>query len=101
MRRCNEDRFCDACEALRIRLLFRAVLVRAAKDAILIRAENLRSKLNKADALSFLSGGEDLKQICELAEVDYEKICSVGVQNVKNNYKKYKKYLTIIFGNKK
>lgn len=52
--------------------LYRAVLLRAAKDAYLCK-----NRLNKEAAVYFFWGGEDLSTVCDFAGADYEGILKI------------------------
>ena len=49
--------------------LYKAVLLRAAKDAYICK-----NRLNKDSALHFFRGGDDLSMFCDFAHVDYDGI---------------------------
>lgn len=68
-------------EIIRWRLLFRSVLKQAAHDAFL----SSKSK-EKKDALLFLHGCQDLEVICDIADVDYDKIVSLSKTDEMSNY---------------
>ena len=61
-------------------LLFRAVILQAARDAFLLNV----SKKDKETALEFLQGGRDLELACEIAQVNYDKI-RFWMKNISEN----------------
>lgn len=73
-------------DEINLTALFKAVVKQAARDAFL--AQNISNK-NKNDALDFLMGGMDLELVCDLADVDYQKICEVMKNPSKNNNENY------------
>ncbi len=82
------DEVKDYEEIRKIQKLFSAVLMLAVKDAY--QSGGLSKKL-KEEAGCFLCGGEDLKTICSMAEVDEEKIEKIAKEkNLKNKEKYYK-----------
>ena len=82
-------------DILKIRHLFKSVLVMAGRDAFLLSAEGKLNKRHKQDALNFLKGGDDLKMVCELADVDDQQIVALMTQKVNNNLK-YRKFILIV-----
>ena len=87
-----QDALDDYIQIYRIRCLFRAVLVKAAKDAFLIKKRNLKTIKYQKDALSFFENEADLKMICQMAGVEYTDI----VEPIHKKMKKSEKYEKII-----
>ena len=81
-------------QTLRTRKLFRAVILKAIKDAYSNKFK-LNKKL-KAEARSFLRGGADLKVICGLAEVSQEEIEAIAKNKKLENKEKYYKIKLIL-----
>ena len=61
-------------EYKKIRKLFKAVLAQAANDAFLNNGKTKYERLMKSYALVFFEGGEDLREVCDLADVSYARI---------------------------
>lgn len=74
------------------KLLFKAVLMRAARDAFLSNV----SQKDKQNALEFLTGGRDLDLACDIAGVDVEDIKYYMKNLSPNNNTNYKRILRVV-----
>jgi hypothetical protein len=95
----NEKQIEDMVQNWRVRRLFRAVLVQAARDAYVMTPRSIRHVKMRRDALHFFEGGIDLKIICILADADFEEILRVVRENKTTKKEKYDKIILGIFKN--
>ena len=86
----NEEDF------LAFRKLFRAVLAQAVHDAFIYVPKNNYEKLARSQALVFFEGGDDLRIICELAEVSYDRIVKAAKDLTHNGHVDHKKIMDIL-----
>ena len=86
----------DEIEYEKYRKLFKAVLAQAAHDAFINRKTTKEAKLNRDRARCFLSGGADLRQVCDIAEVSYARIVEVMGKISKSNNFNYKRLMDLI-----
>lgn len=89
----------DVIQNWRIRRLFRAVLVRAAKDAYLMKGLRLSRVKKRDEALNFFKDAWDLKIICSLADVDFNEVWKIANENMVKNKEKYNKIIICILKN--
>lgn len=81
-------------EFFKYKILFRYVLMQAARDAFL----NGTIKLTRTDrdrALDFFKGGNDLRMVCDIAEVSYGYLVD-QLRKSKTNNEKYKLVIGLI-----
>lgn len=79
--RTSEQIAYDNDQADAIKCLFKAVLYRAAMDAIYFRSSNHTSRVEKDRAIAWLKGEagyHDLREVCELAGVSVDRIVKVS-----------------------
>ena len=95
----NERQAEDVIQNWRIRRLFRAVLVLAAKDAYMTRSKRPSKIKERDEALSFFKNMSDLKIICGLAGADFEAIWAITSKDIGKNKEKYNKIILRVFKN--
>lgn len=95
----NERQAEDMIQNWRIRRLFRAVLMQAAKDAYMTKSKRPSKIKERDEALNFFKNMPDLKIICSLAGADFEGIWAITNKNIGKNKEKYNKIILYIFKN--
>lgn len=75
----------DEYEYKRFKILFKCVMAQAAHDAFISRSKKKIDQIEKARAYVFLCGGENLRTICDIADVSYARIVDI----MQNGQKKY------------
>lgn len=86
----------DYIQDYRIRRLFRAVLLTAAKDAFGCSKLKKKNRKLAKEALNFFECQDDLAFICQMSGVDYDHILSVVEANNLKKCDKYKKIILYI-----
>lgn len=86
----NEDEF------LCYRKLFRAVLAQAVHDAFIYVPKTKRGRFDRDYAINFLKGGEGLRDVCELAEVSYDRIVNAMKEFMRDGKVDHKKIMDIL-----
>lgn len=86
----NEEDF------LAYRKLFRAVLAQAVHDAFIYVPKTKRGRFDRDYAINFLKGGEGLKDVCEIAEVSYDRIVNAMKTLTDGGKVDYKKIMDML-----
>ena len=81
-------------EYFKYKILFRYVLVQAARDAFLKGSIKL-SRTERDRAIDFFKGGNDLRMVCDIAEVSYGHLLD-QIRKSKTNNEKYKLVMDMI-----
>lgn len=86
----NEDEF------LCYRKLFRSVLAQAVHDAFIYVPKTKRGRFDRDYAINFLKGGDGLRDVCEFAEVSYDRIVNAMKELTHDGKVDYKKIMDIL-----
>ena len=93
----NQEEFEKLVQVWRIRRLFRAVLVQAAKDAYQYEVKSIRQRKRRREALRFFKNTDDLKRVCDLAEAPCYEIFRVAHNSKLSRKGKYNKIILLTF----
>lgn len=76
--------------------VYKAVIAQAARDAFLLKPTKKEQEIEKWRAKLFLSGGSDLRFVCDVAEVSYFRIVELMQHPEKSNNLNYQRIKEIL-----